>query len=426
MQATSVETTSAATVSRERRGPADGEAFAGILLGVQSAGLVAAGAVPIDATGLQPEGADEPASARRERINQETQAARNMEAQERRGGAHQADEARGGLDQTRTVEARKATVAEHAQRGAEQSALPGRGNASAEKDSPVPARTAPLEADQADQPQGDAASRLGKAHKESLGKTEHDQGKAVAEPEPEIAPATGKTVSVATAGAASMRLAEGRSAPVSPAEAVGRALGGRGDGGSQPAPAAGPAGGGDTGTRTSARTAAGPERPAGAGGKTSPQGAEAARRPEFQQLLRALRGTLAGRESSATLRLDPPELGRMKVDLRMVDDALAVRVEVTSSRARELLNGRLEQLSAALREHDVRMERFEVIAVEEQERSGQQGGGASMNSRDASSGADEDSAPAARRAPVDASGEVAAEAVNLEKTISATQVDVRA
>jgi len=426
MQAIPVETTSAATTSRERRGPAGGEAFAGLLLGVQSAGLVAAGAVPIDATGLQPEGADEPASARRERINQETQAARNTEAQERRGGAHQADEAQGGLGQTRTVEARKATVAEATQRGAEQSAPPGRGRASAEGDSSVPARTAPREADQADQRQVDAASRPGKSRKEPLGKTESGQGKAAAEPEPAVAPATGKTVSVATAGAAGTRLAEGRSAPVSPAEAVGRALGGRGDGGSQPAPATGPADSGDTGSRTPARSAAGTERPASAGRNASTQGTEATRRPEFQQLLRALRGSLAGRESSATLRLDPPELGRMKVDLRMVDDTLAVRVEVTSSRARELLNGRLEQLSAALREHDVRMERFEVVAVEESERGGQRGGGASMNSRDASPGADEDGAPAARRAPEDASGEAVAETISLENTISATQVDVRA
>ena len=76
------------------------------------------------------------------------------------------------------------------------------------------------------------------------------------------------------------------------------------------------------------------------------------------------------RASSATIRLDPPELGRMRIDVRLVDDALQVRIEASTPQARQMLRARVSELAAALREHHIEVERFEVVGARAAEGAG--------------------------------------------------------
>jgi flagellar hook-length control protein FliK len=84
----------------------------------------------------------------------------------------------------------------------------------------------------------------------------------------------------------------------------------------------------------------------------------------FQKLVGQVRLNRGTGRASATLRLDPPRLGRMRIDVRMVNERLAVRVEASTPAARDLLQGRAEELVSALRDQRIDVQRFEVVHVE--------------------------------------------------------------
>jgi flagellar hook-length control protein FliK len=81
----------------------------------------------------------------------------------------------------------------------------------------------------------------------------------------------------------------------------------------------------------------------------------------FQRLVNQVRMNLGTRRSQATIRLSPPDLGRIRVNVKMVDQTLRVRVEAETPKARALLAGRAHELTQSLRDRDLTVERFEIV-----------------------------------------------------------------
>ncbi len=114
-------------------------------------------------------------------------------------------------------------------------------------------------------------------------------------------------------------------------------------------------------------------------GRASTDGPEQTKRSEFENLVKSIRMNRGTKSSSATIRLNPPELGKMKIHAQMSDDVLRVRVEATSSMARNLLTERSGELLAALHERGIEVDRFEVVEPESARTDLQDGNGNSSN-----------------------------------------------
>ncbi len=84
-------------------------------------------------------------------------------------------------------------------------------------------------------------------------------------------------------------------------------------------------------------------------------------RTPFDKLVGKMRLRMSENRSTAQLRLNPPELGRIRVDVRLAGDRLVVAVQAESESARELLSQRAEGLKATLKEHGIQIDRFEVV-----------------------------------------------------------------
>ena len=83
-------------------------------------------------------------------------------------------------------------------------------------------------------------------------------------------------------------------------------------------------------------------------------------RMEFDQLIRALRLRTGLRNSSARLHLQPPELGRIQVDVRMTGNELRIAVQTETTEARNLLAQRAASLTTALEQWGLNVERLEI------------------------------------------------------------------
>ncbi len=88
--------------------------------------------------------------------------------------------------------------------------------------------------------------------------------------------------------------------------------------------------------------------------------ADAVSRSPFDEMVRSIRLQTGARRSSARMQLEPPELGRLYVHIRVDGEQLRIDVRTETAAARELLSGRAEQLTAALERHGIHVERFEV------------------------------------------------------------------
>ena len=108
--------------------------------------------------------------------------------------------------------------------------------------------------------------------------------------------------------------------------------------------------------------------PSSAGrGAESGGSADRVKNPMFDQLVRSIRlgenvrqAGSAGRQSSARLQLNPPELGRMDVEVRVVDDRVRIVVKTQTDAARWLVQARASELVASLEQHGIILERMEV------------------------------------------------------------------
>jgi flagellar hook-length control protein FliK len=94
----------------------------------------------------------------------------------------------------------------------------------------------------------------------------------------------------------------------------------------------------------------------------SADGAETSESKPFEDIIRSMRVRSGLRNSSARVRLEPPELGRILVEVRMVRDALRIDVRTETDAAREVVRGRAAQLRAALEQHGLFVEHFDVTS----------------------------------------------------------------
>jgi len=79
-----------------------------------------------------------------------------------------------------------------------------------------------------------------------------------------------------------------------------------------------------------------------------------------QQLARVVRSNLGGRHASMVLRLEPPELGQLRVDVRMHDQTLLLRFQTETQAGHDALQARLADLRIALQQHGIQLDQVEV------------------------------------------------------------------
>lgn len=84
---------------------------------------------------------------------------------------------------------------------------------------------------------------------------------------------------------------------------------------------------------------------------------------EFDRLVRSLQVLKGGRQSQARMVLDPPELGRMWVSVRMDGDQLQLDVRTETEAARQLVGERIQALRDALRRHGIDVQRLGLSAA---------------------------------------------------------------
>ena len=80
----------------------------------------------------------------------------------------------------------------------------------------------------------------------------------------------------------------------------------------------------------------------------------------FNELARIVRSNIGQRHSSLVLRLDPPELGNIRIDMRMHDQTLTLRIEAQTPAGQEALQGRLADLRSALEQHGIQLRQVDV------------------------------------------------------------------
>ena len=63
----------------------------------------------------------------------------------------------------------------------------------------------------------------------------------------------------------------------------------------------------------------------------------------------------------ATLQLDPPELGQLRIDIRLHDQGMVMRVDAQNAATAKLIESRLPELRDALAIHGIRVDQSEVV-----------------------------------------------------------------
>jgi flagellar hook-length control protein FliK len=124
----------------------------------------------------------------------------------------------------------------------------------------------------------------------------------------------------------------------------------------------------EAGEQGSRPEAASPTQPA--------PGTQQADRVRFVQRVARAFAAAADRGGSIRLRLHPPELGSLRLELTIHNGAMTARLEAETETARNLIVENLPALRQRLAEHDIRVERFDV------DWSGQSAGNLPQQARD--------------------------------------------
>ena len=94
--------------------------------------------------------------------------------------------------------------------------------------------------------------------------------------------------------------------------------------------------------------------------QTTAKGIDLTQARALNELADVVRANLGPRRSTMTLQLDPPELGRLRIDLRMEADVLTLRFEAETQAGKEALQARLTDLRSALEHHGIQVHRVDV------------------------------------------------------------------
>jgi flagellar hook-length control protein FliK len=139
-----------------------------------------------------------------------------------------------------------------------------------------------------------------------------------------------------------------RTGPATQAQAAKAGGSGVGKGGG-PAPAV-------LATRGPARAAA----PAAARATASRPARTADWDANIERLVRVLRSRINGQRSRTVLRLDPPELGRLRLQMDLRGAALTLRIDASTEMAHRLLSQDVEKLRHGLEASGIQLERVEI------------------------------------------------------------------
>ena len=94
------------------------------------------------------------------------------------------------------------------------------------------------------------------------------------------------------------------------------------------------------------------------------QQAESTSDANTERILRLINARIGKDRSVATLRLDPPELGKMKLHMDLRENQLALRIDVETDAARRLLTEQADALRRSLESTGIHLERIEVRVPE--------------------------------------------------------------
>jgi flagellar hook-length control protein FliK len=111
---------------------------------------------------------------------------------------------------------------------------------------------------------------------------------------------------------------------------------------------------------TSARTG-GAKAPAGQAARAAPE-AESNNDANIERMLRLIHTRIGKDRSVATLRLDPPELGTIRLHMDLRNDQLSLQVETETGAAQRLLGEQLDTLRKNLEASGIHLERVEIRA----------------------------------------------------------------
>ncbi len=243
---------------------------------------------------------------------------------------------------------------------------------------------------------------------------------------------------VSAAGAGPSGVAKGGQAQT-PAQQIAQILGAGRLGEAESARAAGPSPGTTDGRPSNSDSKSakrpGPQRQGQANasareGGVIKEGADATERSEFDRVVRSMRLRVGARRSSARFRLDPPELGRLRVDVRLDGDRVRISVRTQGSAARDIVSGRAARLTAALQQHGIAVEQFDVTFEPPADSAAESSDGDELNSETpAERGSTEphmNSLPRAQGAPTDEAGPTSIWDLDLEIAAAGeTRLDIR-
>jgi flagellar hook-length control protein FliK len=82
---------------------------------------------------------------------------------------------------------------------------------------------------------------------------------------------------------------------------------------------------------------------------------------ELDRSARVLSGSTGPGRWNVSLRLDPPDLGEMRVQVRLQQSAMTLRIETESAAVGQLVESRLRELRDSLAVHGLRVDRTEIV-----------------------------------------------------------------
>ncbi len=107
------------------------------------------------------------------------------------------------------------------------------------------------------------------------------------------------------------------------------------------------------------------------------------------RIVNVIRSNVGARHSVLTVQLEPPELGRITLDIRLDNDQVRLSITTETQEARQLLSDRFESLRSSLESQGINVSRFDVQTREfnqgqdaqqqHQQWQGQQNGGQAFN-----------------------------------------------
>jgi flagellar hook-length control protein FliK len=91
----------------------------------------------------------------------------------------------------------------------------------------------------------------------------------------------------------------------------------------------------------------------------------------LDRVVQVVRSNLGQRQSQITVRLDPPDLGKMKVDIKLVDNNLNLSIITETPEAAKTLSARMDTLRQNLEQSGISLAKVEVVTQTNNSQAGQ-------------------------------------------------------